>query len=546
VHLREYLDVRGSSRRLWLFFLLGLHSCTLADAERRHMSADGGDPLLWLAQLRACFEEVSDNEQIIEDENFYATQSPEGCGGDRRSEMKGKLSAAALAGSAVALGAYRVRKPKPLGIRYSDAPTKVLVLGGGFGGLAAVRELARAFGGSRDVGVALLDRVNYMTFWPMVPAVISGDIEVSHVASSIRRILKPSGAQFFQAEVVEVDFGAREVRSDVGTFPYDYLILAPGSRTAYFGASGARENAIDLKGLREALQLRNTVIDRFEEAERLRGELPEGLLTFVFVGAGTTGVEAVADTHDLIFDVLEGYYPNVDFGQVRIVLVNADGQILKGIDPSLVHAATRRLAAQRVEIINDVRAKEVRPDAVVLSDGRTIPTRTITWAAGIEPPPLVESLDVQKDHRRRILVDEFLSVKDRPGVYAVGDCTNIDYGGPPVPALAQAAEQEGKRAALNLAAEIKGEVPVPFSYRSLGQLVDLGGGSALVDILGAKVSGLVGSLIWKGVYLYELGYNLNRAKVIADWTIGLFVRPDTSKLFDDDRPPTTRGGRTRR
>jgi hypothetical protein len=116
-----------------LFFLRGLHSCALADAERRHMSAEGGDPLLWLARLRACFEEVSDNEQIIEDETFYAAQSPEGCGGDRRSEMKGKLSAA-LAASAVALGAYRVRKPKPLGIRYSDAPTKVLVVGGGFGG----------------------------------------------------------------------------------------------------------------------------------------------------------------------------------------------------------------------------------------------------------------------------------------------------------------------------------------------------------------------------------------------------------------------------
>src|SRR4029453_3531490 len=209
----------------------------------------------------------------------------------------------------------------------------------------------RAFGGGRDVGVALLDRVNYMTFWPMVPAVISGDIEVRHVASSIRRILKPSGAQFFQAEVVGVDFDARGVRTDVGPFSYDYLILAPGSRTAYFGASGARENAIDIKGLREALQLRNTVIDRFEEAERLRGELPEGLLTFVFVGAGTTGVEAAGATHDLIFGVLEGYYPNVDFKKVRVVLVNAGDHILKGIDPSLVHAATRRLAAQRIEII---------------------------------------------------------------------------------------------------------------------------------------------------------------------------------------------------
>src|SRR5918997_6525817 len=265
----------------------------------------------------------------MEDKNSNAVQSTEGCGGDRRSVMKGKLSAT-LAGGAVALGAYRARQPKPLGIHYSDAPTKVLVIGGGFGGLAAVRRLAQAFGGSRDVGVALLDRVNYTTFWPMVPAAISGDIEVRHVATSIRRILKPLGAEFIQAEVVGVDFDAREVNSDVGTFPYDYLILAPGSRTAFFGTSGARENAMDLKGLRDALRVRNAIIDRFEEAERLRGAFADDLLTFVVVGGGPMGVEAAADSHDLIFDVLKGDYPGVDFEKVHIVLVNADDHILEG------------------------------------------------------------------------------------------------------------------------------------------------------------------------------------------------------------------------
>jgi NADH dehydrogenase FAD-containing subunit len=141
------------------------------------------------------------------------------------------------------------------------------------------------------------------------------------------------------------------------------------------------------------------------------------------------------------------------------------------------------------------------------------------------------------------VVDEFLRVKGRPGVYAVGDCTSVDYDGPPVPALAQAAEQEGRRAALNLAAETRNEALVPFRYRSLGQLVDLGEGSALVDIMGAKVSGLAGALVWKGVYLYELGYNLNRAQVLADWTIGMFARPDTSKLFEEESMrSTTRGG----
>jgi NADH:ubiquinone reductase (H+-translocating) len=274
--------------------------------------------------------------------------------------------------------------------------------------------------------------------------------------------------EYFQEEVTAVDFEARQAKTDNGTFSYRYLILAPGSRTTFFGTPGAEENAMDTKGLLNAVHVRNHVIDCFEEAERLRGELPDGLLTFIFVGGGPTGVEAAADTHDLIFDVLEGDYPNVDFRKVRIVLVNAGDHILQGLDPSLVHAATQRLASQQIEIINDAKAKEIRSDAVVLSDGRTIPARTTVWAAGIEPPPLVKSLEVEKDRRGRILVDEFLRVKGRSGVYAVGDSTSIDYDGPPVPALAQAAEQEGKRAARNLAAEIKGEVPVPFTYRSLG------------------------------------------------------------------------------
>ena len=448
--------------------------------------------------------------------------------------MKGKLSAAAaLAGGAVTLGAYRARKPKPLGVDYLDAPVKVLIVGGGFGGLAAARELARAFGGEREVGLGLLDRANYTTFWPMVPSAISGNIEVRHAARSIRRVIKRLGAEFFQAEVVGVDFEAQEVHSDTGSFPYDYLILAPGSRTAFFGASGARENAIDLKGLRDALRVRNTILDCLEEAERLRNEAPEGLLTFVFVGGGPTGVEGVAASHDLIFDVLEGDYPNVDFDRVRLVLINSGNNLLEGLDPSLVHAAQRRLAAQKVEVINGVKAKEVSPDAVVLSDERTIPARTTVWAAGVEPPPLVKDLDVQKNLRGHIVVDEFLRVESRPGVYAVGDCASVEVDGHHVPALAQAAEQEGATAARNLVAEIRGVELAPFRYRHLGQLVDLGTTSALSDILGVRFSGLLGALVWKGVYFYELGYNLNRVRVLVDWTVDLFSRPDTSKVMED-------------
>ena len=449
--------------------------------------------------------------------------------------MRSKLAMGGLTLGA-AWGAYsRLRRPIPLKGSYARAPTKILIIGGGFGGLSVARELARALRGTEDVGVALMDRMNYTTFWPMVPSVIPSNAEVRHVAHSLRRILKPLGVEFFQDEVVSVDFEARRVKTAERDYPYDYLVLAPGSRTTYFGTPGAQENAMDVKGLRDALRVRNHVIDCFEEAEHLDGQAPDDLLTFVVVGGGPTGVEAAADMHDLMFDVLEDDYPNVKFDRVRVVLVNAGDQILKGLDSSLVNAARRRLAAQRIEVINDAKVEEVRPDAVVISSGRTIPTRTTVWAAGIEPPPLVGNLDAQKDHRGRILIDQYLRVKGRPRVYAVGDCTSIQYDGPPVPALAQAAEQEGKRAASNLVAENKNQAPVAFRYRSVGQLVDLGEGSALVDILGVKLGGLLGAFIWKGVYLYELGYDLNRAHVLADWSIDLFSRPDTSKLFEESQ-----------
>ena len=447
--------------------------------------------------------------------------------------MKRKLVMGGLA-LGTAWGAYRrLHKSTPLEGSYADASTRILIVGGGFGGLAAARELASKLHRSEDVGVALVDRMNYTTFWPMVPSIIPSNAEVRHVAHSLRRILRPLGVEFYQDEVTTVDFEARHVKTRNGDFPYDFLILAPGSRTTFFGTPGAEANAMDVKGLRDALRVRNHVIDCFEKAEHLEDRAPDDLLTFVIVGGGPTGVEAAAETHDLIFDVLQDDYPKVDFNRVRVVLLNAGDHILQGLDPSLVNAATHRLASQHIEVINGAKVKDVGPDTVMISDGRTIPARTTIWAAGIEPPPFVGDLDVEKDHRERILIDQYLRVKSRPGIYAVGDCTSMQYDGPPIPALAQAAEQQGRRAAHNLATEIENKAPAAFHYRPLGQLVDLGEGSAVVDILGVKLGGLVGAMIWKGVYLFELGYDLNRAHVLADWTIDLFARPDPSKVFED-------------
>ena len=449
---------------------------------------------------------------------------------------KGKLAAAAvLAGGFAAFKAYNwANAPKPLKTHYFDAPTKVLIVGGGFGGLAAVEGLVRALDGNPRVGIALLDESNYTTFYPMVPRSISSNVEVRHLAHPLRNVVEPLGVQFFQAEVEGVDFEAREVKTDRDTFSYDYLVLGPGSRTAFFDTPGVEENAIDFKGLREALNIRNRIIDCVEESEWRRGDHDDDLLTFVFVGGGPTGVEGAAYSHDLIFEVLKGSYPNVDFDRTKVILVNSGDRILKDLDAPLANAATARFEAQNIELINNARVTEIHPDHVVLSTGREIPALTTVWAAGVEPGFLAENLDVTKDNRGRILVDEFLRVKDHPGVYAVGDCVSIDYDGPPVPALAQSAEQAGNKAGHNLAADISGGSHSEFVYEPLGNLVDLGSTSSLADILGVKLTGSLGELAWRMVYLKELGHNLNRAQVVSDWVIDLFTRPNISKLMEEE------------
>ena len=451
--------------------------------------------------------------------------------------MKGKLVAAvaALAGGAAAFKAYqKAQAPKPVKTHYFDAPTKVLILGGGFGGLAAAESLVRALDGDPQVGVALIDETNYTTFYPMVPRSISSNVEVRHLAHPLRNVVEPLGMQFFQATVEGVDFEERGVETDHGAFPYDYLILAPGSRTAFFDTPGVVENAIDFKGLREALRIRNRIIDCVEEAEWKRGDHDDDLLTFVFVGGGPTGVEGAAYSHDLIFEVLKGGYPNVDFDRARVILVNSGDHILKDLDVPLANAATARFEAQNIELINNTRVTEIHPNHVVLSTGHELPTRTTVWAAGVESGPLVKTLDVPKDKRGRIVVDEFLRVKDRPGVYAVGDCVSIDYDGPPVPALAQSAEQEGEKAGHNLAADISGGTHEKFVYESLGTLVDLGSTSSLADVLGVKLTGSLGELVWRMVYLKELGHNLNRAQVLSDWIVDFLTRPNISKLMEEE------------
>ncbi|WP_041328130.1 NAD(P)/FAD-dependent oxidoreductase [Rubrobacter xylanophilus] len=422
---------------------------------------------------------------------------------------------------------YRPQERPP----YREFPHRVLVAGGGFAGYSAAMELCRLTRGRDDVGVMVLSRENYFTFWPMLPGVISNDVDARNLAQPLRRALIRAGASFRRAQLEGVDPERGVVRADGVEIPYDHLVLALGGEPAYFGIPGVEEHCISLRGIADAEKIRNRVIERYEEATLARGEVPDSRLSFVVIGGGATGVETVAALHELVHGALAEDYPNLHPRRVRLTLVDRNPEILKELDPALRRVARRRLERLNIRILNGATAREVLKDRVVLEDGREIPSENVIWTAGARASRKLEELPFPHHDRRGLEVDAGMRVRGFANVWGVGDCAaNVDAEGNPVPPNAQAAVQEGRAVARNVLAAIDGGRPEPFRYRPLGQLVELGSRFAVNEVLGVRFSGLLASLFWRLTYLYKLESPQNRARVAADWLLDLFTEPAVTEI----------------
>jgi NADH dehydrogenase len=455
----------------------------------------------------------------------------------------GKLSkgAFALGSAAVAVGVVRrALNPEPRYEAwqrrpYGEFPNRVLVLGGGFGGYTAAYTMCNITRDRDDIGVMLISKENYFTFWPMVPAIISSDIDTRNVAQPLRRAMIQVGASFRRASVQSIDYERKVVTADGQEFPYDHLVLSLGAEPAFFGIPGVEEHSFKMKGIADAEAIRNRVIERFEEATLARGEVPESKLTFVVIGGGATGVETAAELHTLVHEALAPDYPNVDADRhVRIVLLDRGPNILRELDPALQRAAHSRLVSRRIEVMTGVQAREVTENCVKLKDGREIPTENVIWTAGGRPNGKVKELDLPLTQRDGVKVDRYLRVEDRPDVWALGDCAAIpaaEENGKSVPPTAQAALQEGKSVAKNILAVIDGSQDLsPFEYRPLGQMVELGSQFAVNEVMGVKFSGLLGALFWRAAYLIRLESPQSKARVAADWGLGLFFQSAVTEI----------------
>jgi NADH:ubiquinone reductase (H+-translocating) len=415
-------------------------------------------------------------------------------------------------------------------------PNRVLIVGGGFAGYTAAKTLCELTEGRDDVGVLVISKENYFTFWPMVPGIIGSEVDISNIAQPLRRPLIEAGASFRRAELKGVDFERKIVVAEGGKeFPYDHLILALGSQPNFFGVPGVKEHSLALGGLADALRIRNRVIERFEEVALVPGELPDPRLTFVVIGGGATGVETAAEIHALVNEALAPDFPDIDIDEVRIIVIEAGQEILGELDPALRRAASMELAARGIKVITGVGATGVTADRVKLDDGREIRTENVVWTAGVSPNAKLYDLDLPLTERDGVVVDERLRVPGRPGVWAIGDSAAIPQGeGKLAPPTAQAAVQEGRVAARNVLAAIDGREDElkKFQYRPLGQLVELGSRFAVNEVMGVRFSGFAAALFWRAVYLSKLEGPQNRARVAADWILGLLFRPAATEIRD--------------
>jgi len=454
--------------------------------------------------------------------------------------LKGGL---ALGGVAVGLGVLkRALNPRPRYApwekpRYEDFEKKVLVVGGGFGGYTAATKLCEETRDREDVGTLVIARNNYFTFWPMVPGIVSSDIDTRNVAQPLRRSLILAGASFRRASVEKVNAEKKTVVAEGGLeFPYDQLVISMGGQPNFFGIPGVEEHSLTMKGIEDAERIRNRVIERFEEVSLIRGEYPDSKLTFVVIGGGATGTEVATEIHSLVHEALKPDYPNIDLSRVRIYLLEGLPEILPELDPVLQKIARNQLFDQHIQVMTSTFAEEVTEDRVKLKDGGEISTENVIWTAGNRPNVAIHDLGLPYDERTGIEVDQYLRVKDHPGVWAIGDCAAVKDirtdDGKIVPPTAQAAGQQGYTVVHNILATLDGreEDLEAFEYKPLGQLVELGGDFAVNDVMGVRFSGLAASLFWRMAYLVRLNSPQSKARVAIDWLLGLFLRPAITQM----------------
>ena len=433
----------------------------------------------------------------------------------------------------------------------------------------------------------MVSKDNYLLFTPMLHEIASGMIETRHIVTPIREFCNRS--RFYCATVKSIDLEKKKVsiRSSTSSASapaeilgssgsnlsitatnllesntqshlyYDYLVIALGSETKFFGMSDIQQNAFTIKTINDAINLRNHIIYLLEQSDQLLlsavpaanvdnihghidnaktlAELQKKLLTFVIVGGGFAGVETAGEINDFIRDSVKEHYHNIDSNNIRVIIVHSGDRLLPEMSKQLAEFALERLHKSGIEIILNQRVTGATPNTVSLKDGTIISTKTIIWSGGVAPSSLLTSISCEHDHKSgRITVDKYLELPNYKGVYALGDCAYIidPTSGNPYPPTAQHAIREGAIVANNIIAPIEGRLEDRkiFDYKTKGMMASIGKRTGIGNLLGIEVQGLLAWLIWRSYYLMHLPTLQKKIRVLADWILDMFFKRDVTML----------------
>ncbi len=410
----------------------------------------------------------------------------------------------------------------------------MVIVGAGFGGLRAARQLAGA-----PVRVTVVDRRNYHLFQPLLYQVATAGLEPEQIAHPVRAILRrQTNARFRLAEVHSVDLAARRLETSTGTIDYDYLILAFGAETNFFGLESVERNGLGLKGIEEAVAIRSQVLRQFELAvQQTDPDLRRALLTFVVAGGGPTGVEVSGMFSELMRLVLARDFPDLELNDVRVILLEATHALLAGFPEKLREATAETLWRKHVEVRFGARVVSFDGEKVELQGGEIIPTRTVVWAAGARAAGLADGLELERASLGRIRVRETLQVPGHDEVYVIGDAAHLDDES--IPMMAQPAMQEGKRAARNIRLALAGEPAQAFRYRDPGSLATIGRNQAVARLGHFEFTGFVAWVLWLVVHLvYLIGFR-SRLLVLINWAWDYFLYERAVRLITTEQldPP---------
>lgn len=397
-------------------------------------------------------------------------------------------------------------------------PARVLVVGAGFGGLNVARELAN----HSQVEITVLDRNNYHGFWPLLYQVATAELLPDAIVFPVRETVhKYNNVRFQMTEVRDIDLDKKQVLTHHQSLDYDYLVLAAGSTNNYFGNQELPKNTFSLKDVEQAVALRRKLLSVFEQAVAESDPAKrKALLTFVIVGAGSTGVELAAAMAELVFPVINKYYPALNSQEARIVLVEAHQMPLEEFPKTLQQKAQQHLKRLGIEVVTNSKVKSVENNTVTFEDGQTIQAVTVVWAAGVRASPLAESLKVPLAHGSWVPVEPTLNLKAHPEVFVIGDMAYLKgykNSQQAYPGVAQVAIQMGRQTARNILAQLNYQTPQPFHYFDKGNLATIGRKDAVADIFGWQLSGGLAWAVWLVVHIYFLVGIRNRLLVMLAW-----------------------------